>query len=289
MNCFQVGNSWLRESNLIFSQWNDTFDPNITITLSGIPLQRCAWNINDINLQIFNASLPGMNLTMKNTNDRLSTFGDLPRSSIENSSILHFKALGIYLEASNISLINTSMLTSAVLYLTDSKALISHSEFKNSKVEGVTESSFVVLNNSRVQIQDSSFVLNSVAYAIITALQSNISIIGSNFEGNKAPHGGTITVHTHSELVLNSCLFHNNNGGAISGYYYVTIAIQNCTFTNNMAVGEVGGAVLAEYDSSVSVTSSVFDNNTADLAAAIQVDHGGYLHTSHSGLDREQS
>ena len=240
---------------------------------------------------------------MKTSDTSYSANGNLLHSSIENSTILHFKASNVDLEASNFFTVDRNMSTAAVFVLTNSKAMITHSEFKGLHVEGPADDSVAVLNaaNSEIQIQSSSFLWNSARYGSIATLRSNISVIDSHFEGNQASQGCALNIQDHSYLMLGNCSFYNNfatgldnvdlkhrkpniqkindvdvDGGAIMGYN-VTIIMQNCEFVGNQAVNGIGGAVEVTYGSSLEIHSSSFTNNTADQGAGIQVDGGSYL------------
>ncbi len=151
-----------------------------------------------------------MSMTKRDICD--SANGNLLYSSIENSTILHFKASNVDLEASNFFTVDRNMSTAAVFVLTNSKAMITHSEFKGLHVEGPADDSVAVLNaaNSEIQIQSSSFLWNSARYGTISTLRSNISVFDSHFEGNQALQGGALNIQDHSYLRLRNCSFYNN-------------------------------------------------------------------------------
>jgi predicted outer membrane repeat protein len=108
------------------------------------------------------------------------------------------------------------------------------------------------------------------------------------FKNNTAFQGGGMFndgfYNNYSQVLLN-CTFDNNiavDGGGIYNYY-CTSEINNCTFINNEATGEVsdygeGGGIMF-HNTSTNISNSLFESNTAERGAGINY-KGNYIGNS---------
>ena len=130
----------------------------------------------------------------------------------------------------------------------------------------------------------------------ITAIQSNLTIAKSKFEGNRAEIGGAIFATLNSNITIISSAFKSNyatnitersdlvySGGAlhiegstldsnfISDDNYCQLVVLESDFRNNAASQ---GGVLLSHGCTVNITSSVFINNSARQSGVIQAKTG---------------
>ena len=147
---------------------------------------------------------------------------------------------------------------------------------------------FTVQNGLTVTIQNLTFVNGSTAeYGAAIRNNGTLSVNGCIFKGNKAWWGGGIyneatlnvdgcifadstsdqpgsAIHNDENTVsvIKNSIFVNNANSAILNNYNLTIT--NCTFTNNE------GAILNQYPSTLIISNSTFNNNSAGCGGAIK-------------------
>lgn len=96
---------------------------------------------------------------------------------------------------------------------------------------------------------------------------------------NLVTQGGAIRGDDGVELIIQGCLFENNQatvGGAIDLRAFQSVVIGNSTFRNNFATNQTGGAVfLQNYNQEIN--SSTFVGNEADGGAAIWFSGYGFF------------
>ena len=231
-------------SNLTLSFWNNVYDTNITVTLSGIQLQTCYWNIWDLNLNIVKSILPDMSLNItKSKKDSKCDYNFLS-SFIYNSTIQHMFGSCINMEASNIFIpviLEPKPSKAAVFNLYNSVAVIAESKFQGIHVEGKREDSVAVLyaKNSQLNLHRSTFLSNSAYSTTIDLSYSTIVVSMCIFHQNQGGWGGAVVVD-HSNVSLIKSHFELNEGyqgGAINVQKSSILTVDNCTFHGNKAIG----------------------------------------------------
>jgi hypothetical protein len=93
---------------------------------------------------------------------------------------------------------------------------------------------------------------------------STPTIQGSEFIDNNASSiGGGILNDAYSHATVTNCEFLENIAGAGSGIYNYdsTLALRNCTFSGNVALGGVGGGGMFNFRSSATLSDSIFWGN----------------------------
>ena len=135
-------------------------------------------------------------------------------------------------------------------------------------------------NCGQLEVYDSTFEENSAAWwagAIHTHYNAETTIVGSNFIGNAAKssyNGGAL--YTYGTLTVIDSNFTGNrapNGGAIAGMNYMSrasVSLKNCEFRNNTASGS-GGAVLFPGAQFVVEDSRFYDNVAGGSGGALSI------------------
>jgi len=102
-------------------------------------------------------------------------------------------------------------------------------------------------------------------YASGTVTTTHCTFIGNNTV-NRGNGGG---VYTGSSFIAENCVFTNNTTDEDGGGVYVdgNATIENCTFTGNTAYDS--GACVCADDCVVTITNSIFTNNTAEYASVV--------------------
>ncbi|WP_197526517.1 choice-of-anchor Q domain-containing protein [Botrimarina colliarenosi] len=150
-------------------------------------------------------------------------------------------------------------------------------------------------NAESLTVTDCDFVDNGQRFNAPIATQSGgainssgqLTVVGSNFQGNYANNGGAIS-SSGMLLSVSSSYFRDNQssygGGAIlSNSTGGVLTISGSTFAENGATGSSsqGGAVYVDHGPSrASIETSTFSNNEANQGGAIF--NAGYLALSHS-------
>ena len=135
-------------------------------------------------------------------------------------------------------------------------------------VMSVNDRSHVIVNNCTVTNS------RSQQGGVMDVMQSNITIIGSEFSNNSVTIvGGVITADLNSHVTLISSNFSNNtasSGGAIYALN-TNVTISGGTFTNNTAGAEGGGIVVSQGQLLLD-ENAVFINNTAISGGALYME-----------------
>ncbi len=237
---FQRQHKWLVNSNLTLSSWDTSHDTNITVTLSGIQLRTCYWNIWDLNLNIIKSILPSLTMNISKTKSN-NQFGDnYLVSNIDNSSIKHLVGSSINLHVSNVFIIDPKQSNQPVFMLENSVIEFVDSRFHGVQISGFTDDSAVLhVNNSKASIKYSDFSSNSAPAGIIASANSRISVCNCKFQQNKGVNQGALFV-TQSSVSLMSSEFKWNQaiqGGALKIQDSSDFTIDNCIFYSNKATG----------------------------------------------------
>lgn len=131
------------------------------------------------------------------------------------------------------------------------------------------------------------------------------------FQNNKAvQNGGAIDYNGFDKLTVNKCTFNNNDGNYGGAIHHIGtgLTVNKCTFKNNKATDKKyygqGGAISTSIasattvnpslamntnslknlykKSSVNITNSKFEKNTAKIGGAISVESSYYVDASYS-------
>ncbi|HQU84993.1 MAG TPA: choice-of-anchor Q domain-containing protein [Pyrinomonadaceae bacterium] len=118
----------------------------------------------------------------------------------------------------------------------------------------------------------------------VLEINSNFArIINLRFANSQNPdfQGGAITGNDGGELIIEKCVFENNEasgGGAIYVTAFSVFTIKDSTFRNNQAIDN-GGAIFADnYDQTI--TSSTFSGNQSANGSAVFLSGVGFATTS---------
>ncbi len=226
-------------SNLTLSSWDTSRDKNITVTLSGINLQTSYWNINDLNLQIFKSFLHNTTLEIyKSTKNELSVI-------VSNSTIKHLKGSYIDLKIENTFITNHRTLTAALFSVNNSKVKITNCIFSDISVEGQNATAVLKSTESLVEIHNSTFSFNSASRSVFFGNKSQILITLSIFHDNRAVYGGSISA-VESKVSVVESNFENNQArevGSIDDHLKSSLIANNCTFLHNCVTAEINESI----------------------------------------------
>jgi predicted outer membrane repeat protein len=136
---------------------------------------------------------------------------------------------------------------------------------------------FIVMNGVNVTITNLTLVNGNEFMGGAILNNANLTVNNCDFINNTATNGGGAIYsnkdHPNVNLALTNCNFYNNSahdGGAICSLQNgsdIILTITNCIFMNNSAKNGGGGAITAV---GMSISGSLFDNNTASMGGAIQ-------------------
>ena len=152
------------------------------------------------------------------------------------------------------------------IHASESMLLVESCHFSNNSARN-SYGGVMNARNSVVTINRSEFINNSASSGgAVNAYNSYLLIETSIFSGNMAEtKGGVLTAWRKSIFIANSTFCENiagNFGGVVDAGDMVNIAITRSMFDSNVASIEDGGALFV-YNSSMSISSSAFANNTA--------------------------
>ncbi len=282
-------------SNLTLSYWDTPHDANITVTLSGIQLQTCYWNITDLNVQISNSFLQNTTLVIGK-----STKNELLSAIVSNSTIKHLNGSHIHLKVEDTLMTKHRNTTVALFSVDSSKVSMINCTFRNIYAKGQYRYTTAVLKavESLVEIHNSTFAFNFASLSnifgnkseilvtssvfhdntaryggSIAAVESTVSVVESSFERNQARGGGAISVQHASSLMITSSLFEKNlatAGAAIHVTQSSLLKIVLSTLKGNLAV--FGGGIIASKGSMMSAAECNFENNQASLGGAVNAE-----------------
>ena len=268
-------------SNLTLSSWNTSHDTDITVTLSGIQLETCYWNILDINLQILKSFLQDTTLQISGKTE------NEPSSVIySNSKIKHLIGSTIELKVVRTFMTNVGDSSNALFKVHDSKISIINSTFSNIDAEGTDATAVLEAWRSQVEIHHSTFLNNSAPWSNINGFKSNILVKSSFFYKNQALYGGCIFAEM-SNVSLIETVFESNQAsfdimfeGSILGRKTSNVSHTNSELEQNNATEEGtfdikqstvmmpgGGAINVQHFSSMMILSSIFKGNNASHPA----------------------
>ncbi|MBE0637865.1 MAG: T9SS type A sorting domain-containing protein [Bacteroidales bacterium] len=118
------------------------------------------------------------------------------------------------------------------------------------------------------------FTMNNPAGGAIAMFECSMHISHCIFHDNSSSWGGAIIIGTHSDPVVDNCLFYNNEstfvgggGGAGLSWDNSSPHFVNCTFADNHAVDD-GGAYELELGGKTTFTNCIFWGNTAVIGAS---------------------
>ncbi len=294
---FQSQHKWLDVSNLTLSSWDTSHDTIITVTLYGIQIQTCYWNISDLNLNISKSLLPEMTLTIdERKRNNLKGFNK-PSVIVYNSTVQHLigssinlHILQVYiidpqtsdkpifmLESSWVEIVDSRFhginvtretdQSAAVLYIYDCQAKVESSHFSsNSAHRGTIRS-----DTSRMTVSNCKFQQNQGEYGgALCVIRSNVSLMSSEFKGNQAKQGGALNIQHRSELTIYNCKFQQNQGaygGALVGFKSTNVSLMSSEFKRNQA--SEGGAMIIQDRSELTIHNCKFQQNQGHYGGAL--------------------
>ncbi len=127
-----------------------------------------------------------------------------------------------------------------------------------------------------------------------SGISASSTVSGCTFTGNKAISGaGGALSEYHSNSNVIKCVFTGNSalkgGGAIyndgqdtSSSVQSSITVSGCTFTNNKAGSNYGGGAIMTYAGPMTVSSSIFNGNTAGNGGALYNYQGSFTLTGNT-------
>ena len=191
----------------------------------------------------------------------------------------------LYLINFNVMIIDCSNFTSNVAenggaiaikdsFLYANTVIIQHCIFSNNRAK--SKGGAVQIHSRSLTVMNSQFYNNFALKGDGGALNvsGNLVINSSVFFFNKAINGGGVSMY-QGHAVIQNATFNNNlakngNGGAIANKGNVTVIVSNCTFIKNSAPEGNGGAIFV-ISAEVTVSFSVFTNNSAQCGGALDV------------------
>ena len=254
---------------LLITSENSTFDtPSVSIKL--VRFSNIRWlRINNINF----------------THSGSITVESVQSLFIENS---------IFLESNGtaLKLINTTASVVSSSFIFNSLGTY-NGPFETVTYEIVTVFALVggavIVSESSVIVLSTLFEGNYAEFggAVYSELNSQLSVIKSNFTGNEAKiGGGALYIVKGCHVTITDSNYQNNraveelqsSGGAL-GVYHSTILINNSTFTHNMA-NSFGGAICIALNTNLTISASKFYYN-----AAKRINNGDALFTLESKVN----
>ncbi len=161
-----------------------------------------------------------------------------------------------------------------------------YSSGDESLIDGVVISKNITLKgNNKVYIDGNSTARLITIEANCNVVMENITFI-NGFSSNS---GGAIQLKNNSSLIINNCIFINNqvynsNGGAINAQNETYVEIHNSYFFNNTSIREsdleweefkkgMGSAICQSIGSRLALFDSTFENNKAYLSTILLVSY----------------
>ena len=271
------------EINLLYGSLNISKD--LTITGAGqVTVKRDNSSITQ-EMSIFN--ITGGNVELKNLfieNGYTSTSNG-GAISVSNAALIldsciiqrnrAIEGAGLYVSNSNVTIRNTGIYRNVAS--SDGNAIFVKSgniSMQNCVIEGNNEKgSTIALNQGRLDITGSRFTNNSATSkgSIIHAASATaITLQNSTFRNNSGFDSGGI--YTLGSLTVDNCVFDGSKsekaGGAIALGNGSVGNIRYSIFTNGSAKDD-GGGIHVAVDSTASIISCTFTNNTANYGGAV--------------------
>ncbi len=153
-----------------------------------------------------------------------------------------------------------------------------------------------LLLNAKAQVLNCTFTDNygesGAALAALDAISDQVSIENCTFNANKATQEAICFLRGTPTGLIKNCTFSNNNTrrGSLYPHNSVDVKIDGCLFERNLSKGTVAapnfGAGMFTWQSTFSLTNSIFRHNNADNAAGIYIDgrDGGDIATINNCL-----
>jgi predicted outer membrane repeat protein len=144
-----------------------------------------------------------------------------------------------------------------------------------------------VLNTkTSLAINDCVFAEHLGGYGAI-ASNSQLTVNNSTFRDNRASFAGG-AVYAIGAATFNNCKFINNESAGHAGAIYVTygaLSVTNSLFRGNTARTSHGGAIFAEFQSSVEITrSAIRDNSAGGQGGGVFIDDSTTLNVTESAI-----
>ena len=252
---------------LVTDSFTDTYNLTSTITLS-----RYSNNLNSLNIigeENKNITISGNNITqILNVYSTTLNISNVNFADTELSI-----SSSIYASSSTINFINCSFTNNyrkdygSSIYASYSTIYLNGCVFDNNTAD---YGGAIYLSHSNITIDSTQFTNNQAfSGAAIYALQSNVQSINSTYALNNASFGASI-FNYKSNITCNNTRFTNNSalyyGGAVLQLDTGKALVNNSYFIANSAL--YGGAVYI-MQSDLSITSTVFEDNTAQTASSV--------------------
>ena len=217
------------------------------------------------NYAIYGSSLYALQSTVKVIDSRFSN----------NTSVYHGGAIEID-QRTNITINNCTFTENS----------IEQSE-EGSDIPFIGGGGISVLRGSRITVSDSVFmnnlanISNTAGGAVFAGVNSTVIISNSEFVENIAGNsGGAVAVYDCKAFISNTMILNSTSATAVEGTTDAdraagaiaalnsSISIDYCTFMNNVAETNGGGAAIGYAFGFANVSNSIFVNNVASLGAA---------------------
>eukprot|EP00026_Physarum_polycephalum_P000362 Phypoly_transcript_00362.p1 GENE.Phypoly_transcript_00362~~Phypoly_transcript_00362.p1 ORF type:complete len:1250 (+),score=147.49 Phypoly_transcript_00362:207-3956(+) len=131
------------------------------------------------------------------------------------------------------------------------------------------------IGGSTVHVTLVQFLENTLGYGTINGANGTLVVDSCMFHQNVAFYGSAVYLDSTVTKFSNSiCTQNSASGGSVlylSGATTLTYIVENCTFIGNSNALAVGG-VIAAYGLTLSVSDSLFGNNSAPSGASIYIE-----------------
>jgi hypothetical protein len=106
--------------------------------------------------------------------------------------------------------------------------------------------------------------------------EGTLAVSGCTLSGNSSGGGGGIA--NYAALTISGSTVSGNSatgGGGILNWYGGTLTVTGCTLSNNSAGIDGGGAIFNNGELAVTISNSMFCNNSPDNIVGLYTDGGG--------------
>ena len=272
---FQVDYPKLVTSKVIISI-REGATTHLKVVLDGLNFLNSHWIFYGVNVEIINCNAASLVLELqylKHATIQNCTFGNWTFSKVQNAFIKNCNNVFDEGFSTSLKFYNSSVFVENMT--------IEH-DIVTRNVIGI-----FVYNYSLLHVVESKFVNNTVTHGIIKTLKSSRLIMSNcTVLENYATEYPRVIYAKKSFVHLENTNFNSNmainGGGTIFIEHMSFLQIKNCTFKNNKAdmTSGVGGAILSLNNSSIDLSSSLFEHNKANVGGAI------YQETSKTKLNQ---
>ena len=205
----------------------------------------------------------------------------LSDTTLTNNAALFGGAL--FVESSNITITHGTLagnlaFSGGAIFAVRSNVVITYGNLSNNGALYYRGSGGAVsLGSSTISIENTDFHSNTATYggSLYVHSSTDLTVVGATFSDNIANSGAAIAVTAQSSATIeNSALLSNDAslfGGAIFVSLQSTVTVENSTLSNNTAA--YGGAVYSESFSNITIRRCSLLDNRADGGAAIYLNY----------------